>query len=177
MLLKLAYYGNPVLRKKGEPVKEITDEIRKLVADMLETMHTEDGIGLAAPQVFKSLALFVTCVPNYVDEKTVIPGVERVFINPKILSYSDVTDNLTEGCLSIPKLYGHVIRPIKIVVEAMDLDGKIFTQEFVNYEARCILHENDHINGKLFIDRLDSEERQLFEPKLREIKKKYSSKA
>ena len=99
-------------------------------------------------------------MPNYVDENTILPGVERVFINPKILSYSDEIVTLSEGCVSIPKLYGHVTRPLKIVVEAMDLEGKTFTQEFFDYEARCIMHENDHINGKLFIDRLSHQERQ-----------------
>jgi len=176
MILKLAYYGDSILRKKTEPVKEINDEIRQLVSDMIETMYTSDGIGLAAPQIHRSISLFVICVPRYVDENTVIPGVERVFINPKILSYSDEYNTLPEACLSIPKLSGNVTRPLRITVEAMGLDGKVFTQEFVDYEARCIMHENDHINGKLFIDRLESKERQALEPKLRELKKKYSSK-
>lgn len=181
MILKLAYYGELILRKKGEPVKEINEEIRQLVADMLETMHAKNGLGLAAPQVYRSLSLFVTCVPKYAEESDeddarTLQGVERVFINPKILSYSEESINLSEGCLSIPQLYGYVTRPLKIIVEAMDLEGKTFTQEFVNYEARCIMHENDHINGKLFIDRLDSKERQALEPKLREIKKKYAAK-
>lgn len=176
MILPLAYYGETILRKKTEPVKEINDEIRQLVADMIETMYALDGIGLAAPQIYKLLSIFVTCVPEYADDKTLTSGVERVFINPKILSYSEENIILLEACLSLPKISGHVKRPIKILVEATGLDGKIFTQEFINYEARCILHENDHINGKLFIDRLDSKEREALEPKLREIKKKYAPK-
>jgi peptide deformylase len=176
MILSLAYYGDPILRKKTDLVQEINDDIRQLVADMIETMYAEDGIGLAAPQVHHSFSLFVTCVPTYVDEHTLIPGTERVFINPKILSYSEEKNSLPEACLSLPKLSGYVTRPLKIVVEAMDLEGKIFTQEFVDYEARCILHENDHINGKLYIDRMENKERQALEQKLREIKKKYSSK-
>ncbi len=176
MILPIAYYGESILRKKTEPVKEINSNLSQLVADMIETMYAKDGIGLAAPQVHQSLSLFVTCVPSYVDEKTIIPGKERVFINPKILSYSDELITLQEGCLSIPQLYGYVTRPLKIIVEAMDLDGKTFTQEFFDYEARCVMHENDHINGKLFIDRLDSKEREIIEPKLREIKKKSAQK-
>lgn len=174
MILSLAYYGQPVLRKKTEPVKEINDEIRQLIADMMETMYAKDGIGLAAPQIFQSLSLFVTCVPTYVDEKTIIPGIERIFINPKIISHSEETITLKEACLSIPKLSGFVTRPIKIVVEFTDLQGNRLTEEFFDYEARCIMHENDHINGKLFIDRLDSQEREALEPKLREIKKIYN---
>lgn len=175
MILSIAYYGESILRKKTEPVTEINAEIRQLVADMIETMYAKDGIGLAAPQVFKSLSLFVTCVPDYIDENHILPGVERVFINPKILSYSEENVTHSEGCVSIPRLYGDVTRPLKIVVEATDLEGKKFTQEFTGYEARCIMHENDHINGKLFIDRMHPKEKQAIEPLLREIKKKYSS--
>lgn len=176
MKLQLAYYGDPVLRQKGALITEFNDELRQIVADMIETMHASDGIGLAAPQVFKSLALFVTCVPTYMEDETVVPGVERVFINPKILSYSDEVEILSEACLSIPKLHGHVMRPIRIVVEAKDVEGKTFTGEFIDYEARCIMHENDHINGKLYIDRMDPKERQEIEQQLREIKKKLSNK-
>ncbi len=176
MILPIAYYGESILRKKTMPVAEINDEIRQLVADMIETMYAKDGIGLAAPQIYKSLSLFVTCVPTYVSEDELIPGTERVFINPKILSYSEENITYAEACLSIPHLSGHVNRPLKIVVEATNLEGQRFTQEFIDYEARCIMHENDHINGKLFIDRLESKERQSLEPKLREIKKKYPPK-
>lgn len=176
MILPIAYYGESILRKKTVPVKEFNEELRQLVVDMFETMNAKNGIGLAAPQVFRSIALFVTCVPTYVDEHTVIPGVEHIFINPKILSYSEENDTQREACISIPQLSGYVTRPLKIVVEAMDLEGKTFTQEYMDYEARCILHENDHINGKLFIDRLESKERQDLEPKLRELKKKYATK-
>jgi peptide deformylase len=175
MILKIAYYGHPILRKKTEAIKEISPKIRQLVSDMFETMYASDGIGLAAPQIFDSISLFVTCVPMFENENNEKPkpGVERVFINPKILSYSDESCTELEGCLSIPQIRGHVTRPCSIVVEAMDLEGKVFTQEFEDYEARCIMHENDHINGKLFIDRLDAEERKEIEPKLREIKKKF----
>ena len=183
MILKKALYGQPILRKKAEPVKEINNEIKQLVEDMFETMRDSNGIGLAAPQVFKPIALFITSVPIYKydddghrndegEDDEPIPGVDRVFINPKILSYSEETCCLSEGCLSIPGVYGYVTRPITITVEATDLDGKKFTQEFKNYEARCIMHENDHINGKLFIDRMDPKERTEIEQDLRAIKKK-----
>jgi peptide deformylase len=174
MKLSIAYYGEPVLRKKTENVKEITAEIRQLVADMIETMHAENGIGLAAPQVFQSVSIFVTCVPLYKDDDIISPGIERVFINPKILNYSDEDETLSEACLSIPKLNGYVTRPFKIKVEYMNLEGQTLVEEFEDYEARCIMHENDHINGKLFIDRLHPKERKELESKLREIKKKYT---
>lgn len=176
MLLPLAYYGNPILRKKAAPVKEINDEIRKLVADMIETMKAKDGIGIAAPQVHHSLALFVTRAPVMQADGEWIEGEIRVFINPKISGVSNEQNCYSEGCLSIPKLYGDVYRPNKITVQAQDLDGNTFVEDFVGFPARVILHENDHINGVLFIDRLEAKERKQIESQLREIKKKFPSK-
>jgi peptide deformylase len=172
MKLKLAFYGNPILRKKAAPIAVITDEIKQLINDMIEAMDEKDGIGIAAPQVCHSIALFITRVPIVKDDDEWEKGTVRVFINPKILEYSKNEDSFSEGCLSIPKVYGDVFRPIKIKVEATGLDGKLFREEFSGLHARIILHENDHINGVLFIDRLDAKERKLLEPKLRDIKKK-----
>jgi peptide deformylase len=174
MKLSLAYFGNPILRKKCERVSEITPEIRQLVADMEETMIIHDGIGLAAPQVLHSLAVFIICVPIQISDDEERPGELRVFINPKILEYSDEEWIRGEGCLSIPGIYGSVIRPMRIKVEAMDLDGKTFVQEFSGLEARAIMHENDHINGVLFIDRVRGKERQQMEQPLKDLKKKFS---
>jgi len=174
MKLKLAYYGNPILRKKAKPVHEINNEIKELVADMIVAMDEKDGIGLAAPQVSVSIALFITRVPIEKDHDEWDRGDVRVFINPKILNYSKEEDSFSEGCLSIPKVYGDVFRPLKITVEATDLDGNNFREEFNNLHARVVLHENDHLNGVLFIDRLDTEERKLIDSKLRDIKKKFA---
>jgi peptide deformylase len=174
MKLSLAYYGDPILRKKGSPVVEINDEIRQLVADMIETMEANNGIGLAAPQVHRSLALFITSVPLEGPDDTSIPGTLRVFINPKIISYSKEQWECSEGCLSIPLLYGSVNRPLKVTVQATDLDGREFIQEFEGLEAHAVMHENDHINGVLFIDRIRGKERKELEPQLREVKKKYA---
>lgn len=170
MKLKIAYYGNPILRKKCEPILEITDEIRSLANAMLLMLEEVNGIGLAAPQVHFPLRLFVTCVPLSEDEETYIPGTPRVFINPTILSYSDSLISDGEGCVSIPNVYGDVDRPSEITVQATNLDGSSFQESFSGYEARCILHENDHINGKLFIDRLNKKQRDKIEPLLRKIK-------
>lgn len=176
MQLSLAYFGNPILRKKCERVAEITPEIRQFVLDMKETMLAHDGIGLAAPQVNRSLAVFITYTPVQLDDngKEEQPSEFRVFINPKILEYSDEVWIRGEGCLSIPGIYGAVIRPVHIKVEAMDLDGKIFVQDFSGLQARAIMHENDHINGVLFIDRVRGKERQEMEQPLRDLKKKFA---
>ncbi len=177
MKLPLAYYGDPILRKKAVPIKNITPEIKQLVADMIETMDETKGIGIAAPQVHHSLAIFVTRTPVEQEDGSFIDGpIVRVFINPKIQGYSQEVEEDSEGCLSIPRLYGEVIRPIKISVQATDLDGNTFTEDFTNLAARIIMHENDHINGVLFIDRMHGKERKELEPKLREIKKAHQTK-
>lgn len=176
MKLRLAYYGDPILRKKTEPVAVVDNQLKELVANMIETMDEENGIGLAAPQVHRSLSVFVTKVPFKQEDESWAEGEVRVFINPKIISYSEEKDIATEGCLSIPKINGDVARPVRIVVKATDLDGNLFTEEFTNLDARVIMHENDHINGVLYIDRMDRAERKKLEPLLREIKKNYSGK-
>lgn len=175
MKLPFAYYGQPVLRKKGAPIIEINEEIRTLVHDMEETLIAHgNGIGLAAPQVFQSLALFITRVPYEEDDGTWNEGTLRVFINPKIISVSPDLYAREEGCLSIPGVYGEVVRPVSVKIAATDLEGKPFEGEFTGLEGRCILHENDHINGVLFIDRIRGKERKDLEPKLQTVKKKYA---
>jgi len=176
MILPLAYYGDPVLRRKTVPIEEITPEIHTLVQDMYETMRANDGGGLAAPQVHRSLKLFIICIDHEGPEGTWIEGEVQVFINPKLTSPSDTHVSMNEGCLSIPKLRGMVYRPETIVVEAMNLKGEVFIKEFSGIEARVIMHENDHLNGVLYIDRLDQRQRQQLEPYLRQVKKKYYGK-
>jgi len=176
MKLPIAYYGDPILRKKCISVDEITDEIRVLVEDMLETMRENNGIGLAAPQVHEGFRIFVTQVPYENEQDEWQEGTVRVYINPTIISYSNETHIDSEGCISIPTLRSDVERPYKITVKATDIDGNSFELNLEGLEARCVLHENDHINGVLFIDRIKGKERKLLEPKLRKIKKDYSKK-
>lgn len=176
MILPLAYYGDAVLRKKTSPVIEIDSTIHQLVKDMTETMEANEGCGLAAPQVHQSLSLFITCIPRYVDEDTVLPGELRVFINPKIVAYSQEVWPCQEGCLSIPGLRETVERPLKVTIQATHLNGETFEEEFVGFDAHVVMHENDHINGVLFIDRLPPRKKKEIESQLREIKKTYSQK-
>ncbi|WP_039357815.1 peptide deformylase [Candidatus Protochlamydia amoebophila] len=174
MKLPLAYYGDSVLRKKGSQIVEINDTIKQLVQDMIETMEANDGCGLAAPQVHQSLSLFITCIPQYLENDQVIPGQVRVFINPKILSYSQEVWACQEACLSIPGMRETVSRPLKVTIQATDLNGHSFTEEFEGFDAHVIMHENDHVNGVLYIDRLPPKRKKGIEKFLREIKKKYS---
>lgn len=175
MKRRLAYYGNPILRKKAQPVQEITDAVRKLAADMIETIEAQDNaIGLSAPQVHESLQLFVVQFPDpkFFPEKWV-PGEFEVHINPKILEISEKKELRSEGCLSIPKVYGEVPRPKKIKFQSMDLSGQIHIREYEGMCARMLLHEKDHLDGVLFIDRISEEEKEAIAPKLRAIKKQY----
>lgn len=174
MKLPLTYYGNPVLRKKTRPITEITDEIRQLVQDMDETLIEQNGWGLAAPQVNHSIALFIARMGYNDEEGNFIRGELRVFINPKIISYSEELWPYTEGCLSIPGIREEVARPYKVVMQATDLEGKLFEEEFTEFNAKGVMHENDHLNGVLFIDRLSPKKKKELDQKLRQIKKKYA---
>lgn len=172
MILELCYFGNPVLRKKCSPISEITDEIKKLAMDMLETMDLgQRGVGIAAPQVGVPIRLFVA--RSYEDSEDgtfkLLPA--KFYINPKITLLGKETLVEKEGCLSIPGIHEKVERPAKILIEYTDLDGNFITEEIEGYNARVRLHENDHINGVLFIDRIDPVRRKLIEPRLKEIKK------
>lgn len=173
MELPLTYYGDPVLRKRGEVVQEITKEIDKLIEDMIDTMEANNGAGIAAPQVGRSLRIFVTCCSYYDENGELVPGTLRVFINPEILEVSDQYSQMTEGCLSIPTIHADVIRPANVKVKALDRDGKEFIGEYSGLEAHCVLHENDHINGVLFIDRIKSKEKKTLDTKLRKVKEQY----
>jgi len=143
-ILDIRVLGDPILRQNTVPVQEITDELRTLVADMFETMHYARGIGLAAPQVGRTERLAVI----------EIEGEPLVVINPEIVERSSGKAKAEEGCLSIPDIYADVERPKDVVVRAMDLDGKTYEVQATELLARCLQHEIDHLDGKLFLDYL-----------------------
>lgn len=177
MRLKLAYYGDAILRKKCDPVEGIDNEMRQLIHDMVETMEAENGCGLAAPQVHKNLRLFITRAPiHYEETDSWNPGILRVFFNPVLSNPSEETWLYSEGCLSIPKVHGDIERPVAITIEATDLDGNKFKETFEGLEARIIMHENDHINGTLFPDRMTKSDRKKIQTALDEVKQKFSKK-
>lgn len=173
MALKLRYYGDPVLRKKAEEIKEITQEIRDLAHGMIDVMLKARGCGLAGNQVGQLLRIFVSNMEREDEEGRVHYGEPRVYINPVISNPSEVMCEVSEGCLSIPKLHLPVVRPLTVEVEALDLDGKVFKQQCYGYLARNMMHENDHLNGVLFIDRIRGKKRNEIESYLRHIKDTY----
>ena len=142
---EIVLYGDPILEKKAEPVMEFDEGLALLCEEMFEAMKRDHGIGLAAPQVGVSKRIFVTDVEG--DKK-------RVFINPEIVMTSPDLVEYEEGCLSFPGLYFVVKRPGSLRIQAFNEKGKPFTIEAESLLARVILHENDHLDGKLFIDRI-----------------------
>ena len=142
-LLDIHVLGSPVLRKETVPVTQFDASLQALIDDMFETMYAAEGIGLAAPQVGRLERVAV------VD----VEGQRFVIINPEVTA-TEGTAKGEEGCLSIPEIYGDVERPARVVVEALDRDGKPFSIDASELLARCLQHEIDHLHGKLFIDYL-----------------------
>ncbi len=176
MILPLCYYGNVILRKKCHKIERITPDIHKLVSDMIETMDSSNGIGLAATQVGKDLCLFVIRPEIKDAEGNFSLGEPEVFINPVLSNPTEEREKMTEGCLSFPGLYLEIDRPYGIHVEALNLEGEKISLDIYGFKAREIMHENDHLNGKLFIDRTTDSVKNEIDPLLREIKNKYSKK-
>ncbi len=179
MILPIIAYGAPVLRKKAVDITPDYPQLDKLIADMWETMYASSGVGLAAPQINKDIRLFVvdstTIFENlnddekgkYPDE----PGVKKVFINAQILDFDDETWSYNEGCLSIPKIREDIIRPKTVTIQYQDEQFQTHTDTFNGVTGRVILHEYDHIEGKLFIDYLKPLRKKLLLRKLNDITK------
>jgi peptide deformylase len=140
---------DPRLRAVADPIEEVNDAVRKLAADMLETMYDAPGIGLAATQIGEMKRIVVMDLSKE-DE----PRAPIVMINPEILSYADETVTTEEGCLSIPELYYDVERPAAVTVRYTDLEGKTVEREATERLAICVQHELDHLDGVLYIDYL-----------------------
>jgi peptide deformylase len=150
---EVRYLGDPVLRETCREVEAIDDDVRALVDDLLETMYAEDGIGLAAPQIGVPLRVFVYDVRD--DELD--PG---VLVNPRIVEATGKQKEV-EGCLSIPGLDEVVERSGQVVVEGLDRDGEPVRIEATGLLSRCLQHENDHLDGVLFIDRVSPLKRRM----------------
>jgi peptide deformylase len=177
MVLPIVAYGNPVLRKIGTDITPEYPGLQKLIEDMWDTLYNSKGVGLAAPQVNKDIRLFVVdsiqIIENLdVDEKDLYPGDEGykgVFINAHIAQTEGDEWPYNEGCLSIPKIREDVLRREKVTINFVDENFKEHTKTFIGVTARVILHEYDHIEGKLFIDYLKPLKKSLLKRKLNDI--------
>ena len=151
-MLDIYKLGEDVLYTPTEKVKKFDSAFKMLIDAMFDTMDEADGVGLAGPQVGVSQKLFV------VDDRK---GNRIAFINPEIIETSVEVGPYEEGCLSVPGVYHDVIRPLGVTVQAQDVNGKAFTIKATGLLARIIQHENDHLNAKLFIDRLSEDDRAM----------------
>lgn len=175
MKLPLRYYGHPDLRAKAKPIEEITPEIVQLAEAMIEMMISHNGIGLAGPQVGKLLRIFVRRDEILMADGRYSLGSPEVIINPILSSPSEETEVMLEGCLSVPGLHVAVERPKKIHVRYQNLKGEWIEEDRDDFLGRITMHENDHLNGTLHIDRASAAERRRIEPHLRALKKKLAA--
>jgi peptide deformylase len=181
MILPIVAYGHPILRKRSHEIDENYPNLPKLVEDMWETMYASNGVGLAAPQVNKDIRLFVMDSAqifanmdederkeeNYPDA----PGTRQVFINAHVVEEIGDDWAYNEGCLSIPKIREDIYRAEEVTIEFQDETFRSHKKTFTGITARIILHEYDHIEGKLFIDHLSPLKRKLLRRKLDDISK------
>jgi len=167
-VLKLRYYGDPILRRRAMEVRAFDRALRDIADGMLETMDREEGVGLAAPQVGLDLRLLVALAMREPGDEEAEP---IVMVNPEILDRSRDTWEYEEGCLSIPGIRGEVTRPLTIRVRYRDLEGAEHTLDAGEMFARILQHEIDHLDGRLFIDYLSTAEKALIKPRLRNITK------
>ena len=160
-------HPDPRLKKTCDPVADLSDELRDLADDMLETMYDAPGIGLAAPQIGVLHRLIVLDCEKDPDS----PPKPLVMFNPEIVTSSDDLNTYEEGCLSIPDQFADVTRPAEVKVAWVDRDGNPREQEFDGLWATCVQHEIDHLNGKLFIDYLGAMKRQMITRKMVKLKR------
>ena len=178
MTLPIVAYGAAVLRKVGEPINADYPNLTKLIEDMWETMYDSNGVGLAAPQINRAIRLFVMDSQQIFENAELedatypdAPGIKRVFINAEILELSGNEWVYNEGCLSIPKIREDVLRHEKVTLKYMDENFVEHTDTFDGMTARVILHEYDHIEGKLFIDYIKPLRKKMLQGKLNDIHK------
>lgn len=180
MILQIFEYGDPILRVKGKPIENMDDRIRELAANMIETMHAANGVGLAAQQIGEALQLTVLDVSlvedrpstlklngKEVDPKAAMP---LVLMNPEI-EFRGTTEVGVEGCLSFPEITGDIERAKSVIVRAQTLDGGTIEIEASGFLARAIQHEGDHLNGILFIDRMNSAAKAALSSRLKRLQK------
>ena len=177
MILPIVAYGDPILKKEAEEIEKDFPDLQALISDMFETMYHAKGVGLAAPQIGKSIRLFVVDGAPFADEEGEEPdpkaiGIEKfrkVFINPIIEEEVGKNWAFQEGCLSIPKIRENVIRREKLLITYFDENWNFHEETFDGYAARIIQHEYDHIEGILFTDHLPSLKRKLLSKRLNNI--------
>jgi len=171
MILPIIAYGNPILKKRAHEIDPEINGLHDLIEDMWSTMYNAQGVGLAAPQIGKSIRLFLIDTIQIMEEENKDEGIKQAFINPTIIDQTGKEWDYEEGCLSIPNIRGDVTRLDSIKIKFFDEDFIEHEEIFKNINARVIQHEYDHLEGKLFLDYLKPVKKRLIKRKLESIKK------
>lgn len=171
MILPITVYGNPVLRKRASEIDASYEGLSTLIENMFETMYKADGVGLAAPQINKSIRLIVIDATPFDEDDAGAKDFKKVIINPEILEFKGEKESFNEGCLSLPGIREDVERPTSIVIRYQDENFNVFTEEWDGIRARVAQHEYDHLEGKMFVDHISPIKRRLINGKLTGIAK------
>ena len=171
MIYPIVVYGSPLLRKISKEISKDDSGVRKLVDDMFETMYVSDGVGLAAPQIGKSLRLFVIDGTAMAEDDPSMEGFRKAFINPEIIEENGDNFTFTEGCLSLPNIREDVDRPGHIRIQYYDENFNFYDETYDGIKARVIQHEYDHLQGVLFIDKIAPLKKKMLKGKLNDIAK------
>ena len=165
MVYSIVKFGDPVLENPAEPVTAFDGDLRKLIADMFESMYAAQGVGLAAPQI--GIAKRIAVIDTTFKED---PEAKLVLVNPVIV-HAEGKQKSSEGCLSLPEFRENVTRAQKVTVRAQDINGKWYEETGEDLLARALLHETDHLNGKLYISHISALKRDLMKRKIRKLMK------
>jgi peptide deformylase len=171
MSYPIVVYGSPILRKVAKEINKDYSMLNQLIEDMYETLYASEGLGLAAPQIGKSIRLFIIDAAPMVEDDPSLEGFKKAFINPKIIEESGDIWAYTEGCLSLPNMREDVNRPGVIRIQYYDSDFKFYDETCDGIKARIIQHEYDHLQGVLLIDRISALRKKLLRGKLNDIAK------
>lgn len=169
MILPIVAYGHPTLKKMSTEIEKGHPGLDELISNMFETMYISEGVGLAAPQVNKSIRLFIVDATPYAEDYPEVSEFRKVFINPYILEEEGEEWSFNEGCLSVPKVREDIIRKPKITIEYHDREFNLIEEQYDGVMARIIQHEYDHIEGRIFIDMVNPLRKMLLKRKLHDI--------
>lgn len=171
MILPVIAYGHPVLKKVGEEISPDYPGLSELIENMWETMYACEGVGIAAPQIGKSLRLFVIDASPFAEDEPALEGFKKVFINAEILEEAGDEWQFREGCLSIPQIRENVYRPESVKIKYQNENFEEVIEEYSGLAARVIQHEYDHIEGILFTEKINPLKKQMIKRKLTDISK------
>jgi len=169
MIYPVTVFGDPVLRKKAEPITKEFQDLKGFIQNMFDTMYNSDGVGLAAPQVGQAIRIFV--IDSEIDDEDELPGIKKAFINPEIIERSGDEWVMNEGCLSLPEIREDVLRPETVKIKYFDEEFNEYVETYSGFTSRVIQHEYDHLEGVMFVDYLNPLRKRILKSKLLAISK------